>query len=313
MKHLIITIVALLTCSALFADDMRLSDSLSCKYLGSLYYGENVGYQLNFETDNLNLYKRQGEGKLLTVTVVVPRKGNKGNALPLGEFTLGSCDSVRVGSVDFYRSSVRYYGVYNDTYDKPDILCSFLQCKVTISSLKKNVYSVNIKYELNNGEKGDLSYVGKVKNERLDSRAKFNFMPNEQRTKNWQLTHAKIELEETTAYSSREATLSFLCADEIYGMVTLYLPLDSINGHYIIRYGKEVYSCEKSTGGYDGQGYFNMFNSGIEEDSSGYIYYLESGYLDIMEGKMFFEFITRDGSTVRGVFKGDIPVKDAPK
>lgn len=305
MRRLTFLLAALFILSGVYADTLRLSDSVPCRFLGSLYYGDNVGYQLNFEVENNTLLGR----RLVTVTIVVPRKGSKSNVLPEGEFTLGSCDSLFLNAIDYYESGVRYDGYTSDTLGKTVFHCSFQQCRVRISTRKGRVYDISVEYQLSNGEKGVYTYVGKLRTVRDDDRAKFNFMPEEKHIKNWQLTAAKIEVAGETAFSSREAQLKFLCADEIYGEVTIYLPLDSINGHYKMKCGKEAGCCEVSRGGYDEKGYFNLFRTGIEEDSSGYNYYPRSGYIDITDGKMFFEFITFDGSTVRGVFRGAIPVK----
>lgn len=306
MRQLIITIAALIVSIGVFAEDMRLSDSIPCKYLGSLFYGDNVGYQLNFETGSLRLRDRRGKGDLISVTLVVPRKGNKSNVLPEGEFILGSSDTLMINTLDYYASSVRHYGENGGTFRRPDSHNAFQQCTLKIDKQEKGSYVVRISYRLRNGEQGDYIYMGRVKPEKHDKRARFNFMPKNKGIKNWQLTDAKLELQGTTAFSSRKATLVFVCGDDFYGMAVVYLPIDGVNGHYVVRYGKMAGSCEKSVGGYDSGGYYNLYNTGIQDDFEGYFYYPESGYIDITDEKTFFEFVSRDGSIVRGVFKGKI-------
>lgn len=306
MKRLTVIAILLFVWTIIRADGLRTSDSVSCKYLGSLYYGENVGYQLNFESESLNLLNKTGEGKLIAVTIVVPSKGRKSNTLPEGEFLLGDCDTLKTDALDFYESNVQYFGYKSDAFAKPDEICAFLECKVTVTKVKRKIYNIHIEYELVNGEKGDYTYEGKVKVEKHNERAAYKFMTQAPRIINFELTETSLKLSDETAYSSRKAMMEFACGDDIFGMAVIYLPLDSINGHYEMKYGKEPGTCEPSAGGYDAHGFFNLFNTGIDDGSSGSVYYPESGYIDIKKEKMFFEFVTRDGSTIRGVFKKEV-------
>ena len=287
-----VIILLLLFCLPSFAEEVNFMRFHSANLVG--YGTENYGYELSFETENLNIIGESGEGKLLTLTLVVPKKGNRRTSLPLGEFHLGTCDSLQLNSIDYYASCAEYYGKYNLNYRSADLRVPILHCDVNISKLKANKLRILLNYELANGERGEYLYEGKVKIENKIQKLNLDYIPKKPQIKNWQLTSANISINDTTAYNSRLAILQFECEYDMMGEVVFYAPLDSINGRFELKYGKEQGTAEPGE---------------IEDFVDGWSFFLVDGYMTLTDEKLFFEFTCLDGSIVRGFKYGGLCVQ----
>lgn len=186
----------------------------------------------------------------------------------------------------------------------------FSALTVDITKVKgKTSFIVNYEAE---GRKGGFRYTGRVKAEKDFRKLCYEFERPNDGAMNYELTGATISICTDTLYNCRKGLLLAECGimDFVFEM---RFPTDSseIYGRYEMNMENVPYRVRPSEGVYYSHGKyaFSIYTGGDEEwDTDRYFYFPQKGYIEISEGKIFFELTCHSGQVIRGVYKGEIKV-----
>lgn len=221
-----------------------------------------------------------------------------GKKMPYGQYELG-----KKGGMELTDNGYLEIG-------KRKIKFESLTVDISKGKCGKTCFVVN--YKTAESAEGGFRFEGKTKIMKDFRKLRYEFERPNDGAMNYELTGARIALCEDTLYNCRKGLLFAECGimDFIFEM---RFPTDSseICGRYEMKMENVPYRVRPSEGVYYtyGKYVFSIYTGGDEEwDTDRYFYFPQQGYIEISEGKIYFELICHSGQVIRGVYKGEIKV-----
>lgn len=278
-------------------------------FMNRCFYDDKmVGYEFFFEIENDSI----GQRKEIIFIIVVDAEKKSKRTIPTGFFRLGGKDSVSVNTIDYYDSKISYLEGDLQRYESQDSdgrFVAFETMNVQINKCKAGRYEILIDYKTTEGEVANCRYFGKLSFEKMGGKSVYEFEQPDRSVMNLELTGAEVAVKEETGYGSRRGIVKLECG-EIEIILEAYLPTDGVYGKYEMKYSKAPYGLLRSRGGFFYRGSYYMTDQvSIEDKLDGVFYYPISGYLEIRDDKVVFEFECHNGGILCGVYRGKSEIR----